>query len=64
MDSQNPQGRAEAEAALRTWESDAAPGFLQALLDISRESTAVGEVSLRIERLLSDHACRTFQRDV
>ncbi|KAL3137525.1 hypothetical protein ABBQ38_004810 [Trebouxia sp. C0009 RCD-2024] len=35
MDSQNPQSRAEAEAALRNWESDAAPGFLQALLDIS-----------------------------
>ncbi len=44
MDSQNPQSRAEAEAALRSWESDAAPGFLQALLDISRESGAVGEV--------------------
>jgi len=44
MDSRNPQSRAEAEAALRNWESDAAPGFLQALLDISRESEAVGEV--------------------
>ena len=44
MDSQNPQARAEAEAALRNWESDAAPGFLQALLDIARESAAVGEV--------------------
>jgi len=44
MDSQNPQSRAEAEAALRNWESDAAPGFLQALLDISRESESVGEV--------------------
>lgn len=44
MDSQNPQDRAEAEAALRSWESDAAPGFLQALLDIARESAAVGEV--------------------
>lgn len=44
MDSHSPQSRAEAEAALRNWESDAAPGFLQALLDISRETGAVGEV--------------------
>ena len=44
LDSQNPQARAEAEAALRSWESDAAPGFLQALLDIARENEAVSEV--------------------
>ena len=42
MDSHNPQSRAEAEAALRNWESDAAPGFLQALLDISSASGADG----------------------
>ena len=46
MDSNNPQSRAEAEAALRNWESDAAPGFLQALLDISRETSAVSEVEM------------------
>ena len=51
MDSQNPQDRAEAEAALRSWESDAAPGFLQALLDIARESTVVSEVQAQ------DHLC-------
>ena len=50
MDSQNPKSRAEAEAALRNWESDAAPGFLQALLDISRESEAVGEVRAQPDR--------------
>ena len=53
MDSHNPQARAEAEAALRNWESDAAPGFLQALLDIARESTAVAEVHLLIKQLSS-----------
>ncbi|DBA91518.1 TPA: hypothetical protein ACH3X1_003140 [Trebouxia sp. C0004] len=56
MDSQNPQSRAEAEAALRNWESDAAPGFLQALLDISRESEAVGENVRLLATVLAKNA--------
>ncbi|KAA6416744.1 MAG: importin 11 [Trebouxia sp. A1-2] len=56
MDSQNPQSRAEAEAALRSWESDAAPGFLQALLDISRESEAVGENVRLLATVLAKNA--------
>ena len=42
MDSHSPPSRAGAEAALRNWESDAAPGFLQALLDISSASGVGG----------------------
>lgn len=56
MDSQSPQSRAEAEAALRNWESDAAPGFLQALLDISRESEAVGENVRLLATVLAKNA--------
>lgn len=40
MDSHDPQARAEAEAALRGWESDAAPGFLHSLLGIAGQASS------------------------
>lgn len=40
MDSQDPHARAEAEAALRGWESDAAPGFLHSLLGIASQASS------------------------
>lgn len=51
--------REPAEAALRGWEADAAPGFLQALMMIVQEQAQIDEVR-RAEA--SRGACRTWRR--
>lgn len=40
-----PTLRTQAEGMLRTWEADAAPGFVSSLLRIVEQSGAVDEVS-------------------
>lgn len=37
--------RAPAESAIKAWESDAAPGFLVALMRIAEQTTALDEVT-------------------
>lgn len=49
-----PEERVPAEAAIRSWEADAAPGFLHSLMLIVQQQAAIDEVC-NIDRWL--HEC-------
>jgi hypothetical protein len=55
--SHDAAARVPAEAALKAWESDAAPGFLQSLLLIVQQAAAVDEVRLEECVCVAERCC-------